>query len=212
MEKKTFKERVRDEIVKAAKNYKEIYVDYEYLICSEAFEKREYYIIDAKEDNFQHLTGVKSHVSPQEFFKKCYNGTLKEDDFDFIKKGQDEKVVKGTVRRKIKVLPYMMTMMAEGLQAEEDFKKNKIVCSFATADGNLTLGFTESPKARPKSLIRGNELSNPKPVDLILRRKTGSEQFDELVLGNTKTFDKYKEHILEIISENLPLQFMEEKE
>lgn len=36
----SFKERIRQEVIKEAKRYKEVYVDYEYLICSEAFEKR----------------------------------------------------------------------------------------------------------------------------------------------------------------------------
>ena len=54
----SFKERIRQEAIKEAKRYKEIYVDYEYLICSEAFVKRKYYIINAEKDNFQHLTGV----------------------------------------------------------------------------------------------------------------------------------------------------------
>lgn len=39
MAEESFKERVRQEMVKAAKQYKVIYVDYEYLICSMAFEK-----------------------------------------------------------------------------------------------------------------------------------------------------------------------------
>lgn len=40
MAKESFKERVRLEIIKAAKKYKEVYVDCEYLICSEAFVKK----------------------------------------------------------------------------------------------------------------------------------------------------------------------------
>lgn len=67
MAEESFKERVRLEIIKAAKKYKEIYVDYEYLICSEAFAKRSYYIVDAEKDNFQHLTGVHSQISAQSF-------------------------------------------------------------------------------------------------------------------------------------------------
>lgn len=47
MEKGTFKGRVHLELIKAAKKYKEIYVDYEYLICSEAFVQRKYYIVGA---------------------------------------------------------------------------------------------------------------------------------------------------------------------
>lgn len=58
MAEESFKERARQEMIKAAKQYKDIYVDYEYLICSVTFEKNDYYIIAAEEDNFQHLTGV----------------------------------------------------------------------------------------------------------------------------------------------------------
>ena len=67
MAEESFKERAWQEMIKAAKQYKDIYVDYEYLICSVAFEKSDYYIIATEEDNFQHLTGVQSlsliHIS-----------------------------------------------------------------------------------------------------------------------------------------------------
>lgn len=67
MSKESFKEHVCMEIIKAAKQYKKIYVDYEYLICSEAFIKKDYYIIAAEKDNFQHLTGVHSKINAQSF-------------------------------------------------------------------------------------------------------------------------------------------------
>lgn len=205
MAEESFKERVRLEIIKAAKKYKEIYVDYEYLICSEAFEKRSYYIVDAEKDNFQHLTGVHSQISAQNFFDKCINGSLSEDDFDFIKKSQDEKSVKGTVRRKIKALPDMMEIFRVGLLAEEDFKKNRVICSFATADGNCTLGFVDSGKARPKSLIKGNELKNPKQIDLVLKRKSGAAFFDEMVIGDKKALSKYRKLLEGMVAEELLL-------
>lgn len=203
MAEKGFKERVRLELIKAAKKYEEIYVDYEYLIYSEAFEHRNYYIIDAKKDNFQHLTGVHSRISAKIFFDKCRDGSLSEEDFDFMKKGQDEKSVKGTVRRKIKALPDMMDLFREGMQAEEDFRKNRVICSFATADGNCTLGFTDTEKARPKSLIRGNELENPKAVELVLRRKSGMRFFDEIVIGDREAIDRYKKQIEGLAAKDL---------
>ena len=73
MTEESFKERVRQEMIKAAKQYKDIYVDYEYLICSEIFEKNDYYIIAAEEDNFQHLTGVHSKIDAKTFFNKCFD-------------------------------------------------------------------------------------------------------------------------------------------
>lgn len=203
MAEERFKERVRLEMIKAAKRYKEIYVDYEYLICSTEFENRDYYIVDAEKDNYQHLTGVHSLISAQSFFDKCLDGSLSEEDFDFIKKGQDEKSVKGTVRRKIKALPDMVELFRDGLQAEEGFKKNRVICSLAAADGNCTLGFTDSEKARPKSLIRGNELKNPKPIELVLRRKSGAELFDEIIIGNSVVLDKYRKPIEGMVAEEL---------
>lgn len=203
MAEESFKKRVCFEIIKAAAQYKSTYVDYEYLICSEAFRQNKYYIVTAKEDNFQHLTGVHSNLSAQEFFDKCMQKTLSEQDFDFIKYGQDEKSVKGTVRRKIKVLPNMMELFREGLEAEESFVKNKVICSFATTDNSCTLGFSDSKRTYPKSLIQGNCLKNPKAVELILRRKSGEKLFNEVVVGNPEDVKKFQEHIKEMVSKDL---------
>lgn len=85
----------------------------------------------------------------------------------------------------------------------ESFKKNRVICSFATADGNCTLGFSDSQKARPKSLIKGNELKNPKPVELVLKRKSGTELFDEIVIGNEMVLCKYKEQIKGLFAADL---------
>lgn len=203
MAEESFKERVRQEMIKAAKQYKNIYVDYEYLICSMKFEKKDYYIIAAEKDNFQHLTGVQSKIDAKTFFKKCYDGTLAEEDFNLAKVGQNEKEAKGTIRRKIQVLPDMMTLLKAGVQVEEGFRKNQVVCSFATADGKCTLGFSESKKARPKSLIKGNELQNPGIVDLILRKRVGNSSFDEIVVGDVASLNKFKEKIEGIVSPHL---------
>lgn len=199
----SFKERIRKELIRSSKEYKEVYVDYEYLLCSEAFAEKQYYIVDAKENNFQHLTGVHSKLPSQIFFDKCLTGTLTEDDFDFIKKGQDEKAVKGTVRRKIIVLPDMMKLFKVGLLAEENFKKNKVLCSLAASDGSCTLGFSKSDKVRPKSLIRGNGLSNPKPVELIFRKKAGADFFDELIVGDEIILFKYRNQIQHLLANGL---------
>ena len=72
-----FKERVKNVIINESLNYKKYYADYQYLICSDAFVIKKYYIIDAKLYNYPHLTGVNLLLSPKEFFNKCYNGTFK---------------------------------------------------------------------------------------------------------------------------------------
>ena len=78
-----------------------------------------------------------------------------------------------------------------------------MICTFATADGNCTLGFVDSGKARPKSLIKGNELKNPGTVDLILRKTTGSLFFDEIIVGDTAMLKQFREKIEDIVSAKL---------
>ena len=97
----------------------------------------------------------------------------------------------------------MMTLMKSDVQVEEGFRKNRVVCSLATADGHCTLGFSESKKARRKSLIKGNELQNPGAVDLILRKTAGSLYFDEIIVGDMATLNRFKEKIEGIVSAQL---------
>lgn len=205
MSKISFKERVKNVIINEAKAYKQNYVDYEYLICSDAFVINDYYIIDAKEDNYQHLTGVNVSISPQDFFDKCLDGTLSEADFDFVKRGQDEKSVKGSVRRKIQVLPDMMNLFQRNIMVEETFEKNKIKCTFATTDTNFTLGFADATKSRPMTLIKGDELDRSKTqnVKLLLRKETVKEKFDEIIIGDDKIIADYYETIKDFIDESL---------
>lgn len=118
----SFKERVKNVAINESKNYKRIFVDYEYLICSQVFSNKDYYIISANEDNYQHLIGINSSLSAKYFFIKCFNGTLQETDFDFNKSGQSEKAIKGTVRRKIKVLGNMMTLF------QNSFFRTREIC------------------------------------------------------------------------------------
>lgn len=61
-EQKSFKTRVKEEAVRCSKIYKDLFVDYDYLLCSEAFTDAEYYIIQAHEDNYEHLTGVGTNL------------------------------------------------------------------------------------------------------------------------------------------------------
>lgn len=57
-EQKSFTQRVKETVIHSAYLYKKYYVEYEYLLCSKAFKKSEYYIISAHEDNYLHFTGL----------------------------------------------------------------------------------------------------------------------------------------------------------
>ncbi|MBU3218269.1 hypothetical protein LL033_26120 (plasmid) [Clostridium estertheticum] len=214
MEEISFKERVKNVAISEAKNYKKNYVDYEYLVCSSAFVTKDYYIVDAKEDNYQHLIGVHSLINPQLFFEKCFNETLKEEDFDFIKKKQTVKSVKGSVREKIKVLSNAMNLFNENIKVEETFLKNRVTCSFATADDKCTLGFINTSKSRPMSLLKGNELhvNKVKDISLLMRKKMGKEKFDEILIGDSKMIMTYYEKIKEHIDISITLSNQEMQE
>ena len=211
----SFKERVKNVAISVVHDYKKNYVDYEYLICSDAFVVKDYYIIDAKPDNYPHLIGVHSLISPQDFYDKCYNGTLKETDFDFVKQGHSEKSVIGSVRRKILALPNMITLFQNDFWAEETFIKNNVVCTFATTDNKCTLGFIDASKSRPKSLIKGNELdaTKAKSVNLLLKKQIDKEYFDEIIIGDSKMLMQYYEIIRELVDKNLfPIAGLIEKQ
>ena len=207
----SFKERVKNIAISEAKNYKETYIDYEYLVCSEAFTQSDFYIINAKEENYLHLLGINVKISDTQslgavdFFNKCYDGTLVEDDFDFKKRGQAEGAVIGSVRRKINVLPNMMALFSSNIKVQEKFTKNAVICTFATSNNECTLGFIKTSKSYPKSLIKGNQLdsSKAKDVSLVLRKGIDKEKFNEIIIGDISTLKGYYEKIKDYIDDSL---------
>ncbi len=204
-EQKSFKERVKEAVIQNAYSYKRYFVDYEYLLCSVAFVNSEYYIVSAHEDNYLHLTGVHTSLDAVTFFEKCYKGTLEENDFDFCKSGQNESEVKGSVRRKINVLPSIMDIFNVGTSVQEDFEKNRIRCAMAAGNISATLGFVVTGKARPMTLLKGNELNSAKAkkLDLVLRRKSGESKFSEMLIGDAKRLQEHKEVLSGLLSVEL---------
>lgn len=99
----------------------------------------------------------------------------------------------------------MMNMFGSSTMIEEDFVKNRIRCSFATANSNVTLGFVVSGKAKPMTLLKGNELdsSKAKRLELVLRRRKGEDKFSELLVGTEETLNEYRECLGELLSNDL---------
>lgn len=200
-----FKERVKNIIILEAKNYKNVYVDYDYLICSKAFSKENFYLINAKEDNFQHLTGVNTILTAREFYNKALDGTLNETDFNFLKRNQSEKSVKGSVRRKIKVLPNMMSIFEHEFDVQEHFIKNHLFCDFVTSDKSCTIGFKNVGNSIPISLLTGCKLdkNSSNTVDLVLSRKTTNDKFDKIIIGDMDKLTIYYDCIKDLLSNEL---------
>ena len=180
-------------------------MDYEYLLFSTAFMNNEYYIVSAYNDNYLHLTGLHTSLNASEFFEKCYTKTLEECDFDFCKSGQNEREVKGSVRRKINSLPAIMDIFNVGTSVEEDFEKNRIRCALAAGNVSATLGFVVTGKAKPMTLLKGNELNSAKAkkLDLVFRRKSGENKFTEMLIGDEDTLLEHRNALADLLSEEL---------
>lgn len=204
----SFKERVCQTVIALSKSYKSAFVDYQYLVCSDAFTRNPYYIIDANADNYGHLTGVNLCISPSEFFNQCYEGTLHESDFDFNKNRMSEKQVIGSVRRKIQVLSSSIDLFQENYEncvVEEAFIKNKIVCSFAAADSSCTLGFVNHPLSRPLTLLKGNLLdkTRAKPITLLMKKHNSENRFKKILIGDTYTINSCFSNIETLLDESI---------
>ncbi|NQP31411.1 hypothetical protein HO924_04165 [Streptococcus suis] len=167
----SFKQKIREELIVAADLYNKNFLEVDYLIYSKSFQHRTHYFVSAKDDNFLHLTGVKTSESPKVFFAKCLSGTLLEEDFDLGNKSQ-----KGSIRRKMSVLKKALTIFTgHEIVVEEQFQKNRISCSFASTDNVCTIGFTKTLLAKPQTVLKGNILKQAVNVDLIFKKSRDEE-------------------------------------
>lgn len=198
----SFKERVRQSLISNSRSYKYYFIDYEYLLCSDGFRNKNYYIVAANKDNYLHLTGVISYVSAQDFFDKCFDGILEDKDFEVegTHRGND---VKGSVRRKISVLPNIFGIFSASPDVQEDFQKGRIFCSFAAGMSSCTLGFTRTQKTVPQTLLKGNILDKPVSLKLVLRRGRGKDKFGEIVVGGEEAILDYYDQIKPLLTERL---------
>lgn len=205
MEQKSFSQRVNESIIQTSKIYKKYFIEYEYLICSKAFKNNNFYIISAKKDNFLHLTGVHTNLDATTFFDKCFDGSITESDFDFHKKGCPISSVKGSVREKIISLFLISSIFSDQTYVEENYSKNQIHCNFVSANNDLTLGFVLVGKARPMTILKGNKINQSKAskIDLVLRRKTNSYKFSEIIVGSKKELNQYKNVIGGLLDKEL---------
>ncbi len=200
----SFKKRVINVAIEKVVSYTTILVDNEYLVYSSAFVHKDEYILVADEKNYMHLVGVSSDLSPLEFYNKCLDGSITEDDINFDSPRRDSKIVKGSVRGKISALDEISSLFYPGCLVEENFKKNIISCTIATATNKATLGFSQGKKCRPKSLMCGNALSTSAVVaDLILQKNKNEKCYTNIIVGDIKILNEYLKINLVPISEEL---------
>lgn len=210
--KQSFKTRVCHAAIQFAASYYEYYIQYDYMIFSDAFISNSFYIISAEKTNYLHLIGVSTRLSALDFFDKCYAATLTEDDFEIAFHGNDNRKFKGTIRRKINALSFIDGLMNVGNMVEEGFHKNAVTCSLASSDGNCTMGFIAVGAARPMTLLIGNELNSKKsaPIKLVLRRPRGTKLFGTVYAGRIEDIMLYYTVIQDMLSDKLKCEIAEQ--
>lgn len=218
----SFRSRAREVIIAGAIDYDDYFVNYDYLLVSEAFVKNKYYIVSAVETNYLHLTGVQTSLSPAQFFNKCVSSTapLQESDFS-IEKDPDpslpeaeqkklKKKAKGNIRRKIQALPNIKGIFhCPDTLVEEDFVKNRVHCTVAAQKEISTIGFIKASSSnpcsvKPNTLLKEQSLSpNAKPIKLVLRKKSGDAKFNEIIIGDEKILRENAGLFIDLISTDL---------
>ena len=193
----SFQERVCKTLIECSKIFQDTFLAYDYLVCSDAFSST-FRMITAHEGNYLHLTGVHTHLKAIDFFNKCIKQTLFITDFDFKKPGVSVRSVKGAVREKIAVLPYLANFFSRPILAMEGFKDNHVIGTFSTSENTITLGFVHS--GNPMSLLKGMKLNKniAKPVELVFRKSIKVDKFFEIILGESY-LPKYQQHIASLL-------------
>lgn len=90
-------------VIEAAKQYEEKLNDYHFKITYLKDGKQSTAYIGFRDNNFLHLTGLKSKLSAPRFYKACIDGKLSIDDFEVDKTGK--------AQQKLLVLPYLHDLL-----------------------------------------------------------------------------------------------------
>ena len=193
---KPFYERIKDEVVEASASYESNYVLVDYLLVYGKDNNYSHIIIKAEKDNYLHLTGIMTNLNPTAFFDKCLSNTLVASDINVPAMKTEEKSYKGTLRRKINVLKDFTKGVDSSYVIQENFVKNRVVCSIASTNLNLTIGYIDTGNClRPKSLISGDSLDGSKKqsIYLILKKNRTELLYSNLVVGDLSFLKEYSD-------------------
>lgn len=150
---------IKQALIDSAQSYFSLLKN-EVIIRSNRFVNSSEYKLRFFETNFLHLTGLKTTLTPKEFYDRCYTGTILESDYS-LGLNNDRK----TVKRKLKNLVNIGLFFKQEIMVQETFIKNQIVCRIATSDGKCTIGFVDAKYyLRPKTILANNHLDQKQPI------------------------------------------------
>lgn len=185
-----FKESVRNKLMLASNEYMKL-VGFTYVIESNEFEYRSEYRLRFHKDNFLHLTGVITNLKANDFFDKCFDGTISLNDFDCDSSTE----LKGKIKEKLKNLLTIGTFFNKELVFQEMFEKNRVKCKLATSDGKCTLGFISINKTIhvPLTLLNKNQIKKENQISCFSVRK---------FVNSILTIEQIKERMQSVIEKH----------
>ena len=161
------KKSVLSTIIQGAKDYSKL-LGRTFVFKSDSFRFKKEYAIKFHKNNFLHLTGVITKLSPDDFYESAFNGTLTENDFDIT--SNTNSLLSTHVEMKMHNLSDIHLIVDSKVMIEEQYQRGKITCSLASSNGKFTLCFIGSHLLAPMSLLYGNTLHKGDSIkDLIAK-------------------------------------------
>lgn len=159
MENTSFKAKSISALITSAREYARLLESF-YIFQSDDFKSRNFYIISFNEENFLHLTGVKTTLKALDFYKKCFEGTISGADFDC----DSDKILKGKVKEKMKHLPNICSIILQCYELKESFSKGRVTCILVGTQKDFTVGFDGVDVLYPKTLMHKNRVDSTKAI------------------------------------------------
>lgn len=169
-------EKLKADLKIAAENFRKL-LPLTIIFKHESFSKQKTYSARFYVENFMHLTGIKSSLSPTSFYYACLNGTLT---LPFLLNFPKE--YRSIIKCKVKNLIKMDSYFKSSLLVQENYERNSVSCAIATSDGYKTIGFTcTSPYIRPMTIMNKNKLNADQEI---LDVKPIIKKYKEKVMKN----------------------------
>ena len=186
---------ISSRIINAARQYKTDFIGKTFLVFYEGKSAE----IIFRVDNFMHLCGVGSNLSPQNFFKRAVKGQLNDNElyynhnhpFSFANiKTQNLANALTIFKRDSLVVTDITTVTRNYKLGTTDL--DVVLCFDMQLNAN---GLPKSDILYPYSLriesIANNKYNNIYEVDYVLSKKTGSKEYTAVEFGNSDLLNEY---------------------
>ena len=161
-----------------ANDYAEKLEEKKLLFIFSDFPRLDYLQVRFRKNNFKHMTGVETSLSPSLFYDACLHGKLSENDFEFSKDG--------TTQLKFQIMNGIINIFRTGrFIGEYNGKRPYLITDKLVGNNNYCLGLKKNIKYySPNSVLKANITKEiylpPKEIRATLRTDVSKDKYDEL--------------------------------